>query len=545
MRLKTVKIYTLIAAMLLPVVGFAQTIPVGTAVLEDAYRRGQLAGEQDSLVSMCIRPVFPDSAFPAGKMFQFKVLPITFLMQYTTHHPFSLNDGAMIPSRGLATLTSAGVFAKIGPLSIQFRPEHVYAQNRAFDGFPAEHSSAVWSEYWEMNANIDLPEQFGDGPHSRFNLGQSSVRLNFGPASLGISNENLWWGPGTRNSLLMSNTAPGFKHLTLNSTRPIRTPIGSFEFQLVAGRIDSSGYNLPVPDTTNPGYKGYYKDRRHADWVYFNGVVATWQPRWVKGLFLGATRSFQVYREDMGTSINSYLPVILPLSKENEGNNEAEDARSNQLASVFMRWFWQPARAEIYVEFGRDDHAWNFRDFFLEPEHSSAWLAGFRKLIPLKGLENQYIQVALELTHMENSRVGMMYRSSGPWYLHSQVKQGYTHQGQMLGAGIGPGSNLQTLDVAWVKGYKVLGLRFERFVHNNDFHYIAIHDIRAHWVDMIITLNGQMDYLNFLFFTQVNFVKSYNYEHLYQPSEIIDSWWNPGKNVFNFQVKVGVSYRFE
>ncbi len=538
------KILVFVCAAVLSIPAFSQTLPVGTPVLEEAFRRGQLMGQYDSLLSLCIRPIFPDTAFPKGKTFQFKLLPVTLLTQYTTDHPYSINDGAMIPASGFQSIASAGVFAKIGPLTIQLRPEYVYAANKTFETFPAEHPVNVWSAWYEFNANIDLPEKFGDKAYSKLFWGQSSVRLNAGPVSLGISNENLWWGPGYHNSLLMTNSAPGFKHITLNTTKPVKTPIGSFEFQLVAGRLDSSGFYQAVPDTANPGYKSYYNHPKPNDWTYFNGLVITWQPKWVKGLFLGAARSFQVYHKAQGTRLSNYLPVISLLAKKNAGNDVVEEAQTNQLASLFMRWFWQKERAEIYFEFGRDDHAWNFRDFFLEPEHSSAWIAGFKKMIPFNHKPDQFIQVGLELTHMENSRVGMLYRSSGPWYLHSNVKVGYTQQGQLLGAGIGPGSNLQTLDISWVKGLSVIGFRLERYVHNNDFHYLAIHDIRAHWVDFMATLNGQYAYKNFLFFTQLSFINSYNYEHLYVPSEIIDSWWNPGVNVFNFQAQVGVTYRF-
>jgi len=345
---KDLKILFLIAAWSIPLFGFGQTLPVGTAVLEEAYRRGQLTGQNDSTVSFCIRPLFPDTAFPKGKPFLYKILPVSLLTQYTTHHPYSMNDGAMIPARGFETMASVGVFAKIGPLSIQLRPEYVYAENKPFDGFPVAHPVNVWSAWYEFNANIDMPERFGDMPWSKFNWGQSSIRLNLGPASIGLSNENLWWGPGFRNSLLMTNSAPGFKHLTLNTTKPVKTPIGSFEVQLVAGRLDPSGFSLLVPDTTNPGYLDYYKTPKPNDWVYFNGLALTWQPRWVKGLFIGATRAFQVYHKDQGTKFSDYLPVISPLTKKDAGNVASEDAKTNQLASVFMRWLWQKESKSDY-----------------------------------------------------------------------------------------------------------------------------------------------------------------------------------------------------
>jgi hypothetical protein len=60
-------------------------------------------------------------------------------MEYSSHHPYSRNNGSMIPNRGYQQLVSFGFHAELGPLSIQFKPESVYAENRDFEGFPDSH----------------------------------------------------------------------------------------------------------------------------------------------------------------------------------------------------------------------------------------------------------------------------------------------------------------------------------------------------------------------------------------------------------------------
>src|SRR5665647_3427144 len=104
-----------------PEKSIAQSIPVGTVVLEDAYRRAQLLGEIDSSISFTSRPLFPvasmkiDNPFDpfstlgkerwtkTGGIFQFlkdrgtvQLLPFTLQHQYNSDHPYSLNDGMMI-----------------------------------------------------------------------------------------------------------------------------------------------------------------------------------------------------------------------------------------------------------------------------------------------------------------------------------------------------------------------------------------------------------------------------------------------------------------
>ncbi|HQS06798.1 MAG TPA: capsule assembly Wzi family protein, partial [Daejeonella sp.] len=112
------------------------------------------------------------------------------------------------PAKGNQTSISFGASFKYGPLSIQLKPEYVYAENAEFEGFPSEQYDVVWAKYYNNYFNVsDITERYGEDPYSKLFWGQSSVRLTFDPISIGISNENLWWGPGRRSSLLMSNNA--------------------------------------------------------------------------------------------------------------------------------------------------------------------------------------------------------------------------------------------------------------------------------------------------------------------------------------------------
>jgi hypothetical protein len=550
----------LVWVMNIPLCSMGQSLPVGTPVLEDAYRRAQLLEQIDSTISFTSRPLFPEASLKLengfdpykklensggiakfkflGKLGEVKLLPVIWKQQFNTHHPYSLNDGEMIPARGYQTLVSAGVFAKLGPLSVQLQPEYVYAENRDFDGFPAEQTDRIWAGYHNFHDRIDLPEKFGDEAYSRLFWGQSSISLSFGPVALGLSNENMWWGPGIRNSLLMSNTSGGFVHYTLNTIRPLKTPIGSFEGQIIAGRLDGSGY---FPADTNRTYNGgkYYKPKRK-DWRYLNGMVISYTPKWVPGLFIGITRSFMIYHDDMGN-----FPVISPTNKKNpNGGNEIPQG-GDQLMSTFIRWVLPKEHAEIYFEYGREDHSYNFRDFILEPNYDRAYIFGFRKLIPLTAHPDQYIQFHLEVTQLEQNRTNTQ-RENVYFYADPDINNGhgYTNRGQLIGSGIGPGSDMQSISFSWVKALKMIGLQFERYVHNNDFHYNDIKDIRANWVDIGAELICEWDYKNLIFSVSTEIVKSMNYEHFYNPDPNDTNFWAPGKDIYNFQAKLGVMYRF-
>jgi hypothetical protein len=525
----------------------AQSLPVGSIVLEDYYRTKQLLGELDSTISFAVRPLFPSASLKLHNVFdpdsslqssnssrmrngiyqspskqvKFQLLPLSWQQQYNSFTSYGWNDGAVIPAKGYQSMVSGGVFSKVGPLTIQLQPQYIYAQN-------LDHSALDLYQ-----GAPDLPVKFGDGAYSSFNWGQSSIRLNFGPVSVGISNENLWWGPGKRNSLLMSNTAQGFKHLTLNTTKPLATPVGFFEIQIVAGKLESSDNSI------------LDKDPEYNDWRYLSSFVVSYQPKWVPGLFLGLTRAFQAYERDIKT-IGDYLPFFTPYQKKSrvKSGGFEESFPRDQLTSVFGRWMFNKAHAEVYFEYGANDNAYNFRDFVGSPDHSRAYIFGFSKLTAF-GRNGEYIRVNAEITQMSQS-IDRLVRNSGSWYEHGEIKQGYTHKGEVLGSGVGPGGNLQSFDFSWLKRMHTIGFRFERYVHDDDLYYRRVNDYNGFsrkWVDLSYALYSNWSYKNLLINATFQGINSLNYQWG-TINTAPDTYYIPENDIFHIQASLGVSYRF-
>lgn len=544
----------------------AQTIPVGRVAVEDYYRRSQLIGKSDSTVSFMVRPFSPKSidnglyADPDGQLNSkshqqlYKtqdnkgsiiLLPLTMQNQFNTHHPYGWNDGAMIPAKGLQTLISGGIYAKYGMLSVQLRPEFVTAANNYFETFNKNHYDVIFARYYDIYNNIDLPVRFGTKSYTKLYWGQSSIRLNYKSLSFGVSTENLWWGPGIRNSLLMSNTAPGFPHLTLNTTKPIQTGIGSFEGQLIAGRLEGSGFAPLYPDDIKYFNINLYQPKPDS-WRYLSGIVLSWQPKWVPGLFLGYSQSSQLYGKDLN-GVKDYFPFFAAVKSVN-----APDVPINQndtRYSMFARWVWPEERAEVYFEFGRNNYSGDIRQTLLQPDASRAYIFGLRKLIVTDKTKNEGVLISAEATQMQETSVDNILNGLG-WYVNKNIRQGYTYKGEVLGAGIGPGANLQSLDVSWVRGLKRIGLQLERYAHNNDFYYYAYidtQDWRRHWVDLSLALSGEWDYKNFIFNGKLQGIQSLNYQWYLDPTlnrNPGDPYYVSGINKLNLQIQAGLTYRF-
>ncbi|MDB4921108.1 capsule assembly Wzi family protein [Mucilaginibacter sp.] len=542
----------------------AQSLPVGTPVLDDYYRRQQLLGKVDSNISFTVRPLFsgpslkthdaydPDSTLKSDHWIStgpvsfarglgtFQILPVSWQQQFNSDHPYGWNDGAMIPAKGYQTMLSGGFFVKFGPLSIQLRPEFVYAANPSFNGFATGHSDQDLIKYYGYHDYIDWPERYGNGSYSKAFWGQSSIRLTFGPASIGISNENIWWGPGIRNSLILSNNAPGFKHITLNTVRPINTYIGSFEGQIIAGHLDASGFN-PLETTTLSNGKSLLISKRK-DWRYFTGFNLNYHPKWVEGLTLGLTRTFDAYHNDVKT-FSEYVPFFFPYQKQNTA--DGDPIPRDQYTSLYARWLFTKAQAEVYFEYGLNDNSYNSRDFIGSPDHSRAYIFGVRKMLPINGHADQHILFGAEVTQLSQTPDRIV-REAGGWYVHGGVKDGHTNEGQVLGAGTGSGGNLQSMEVSWVTGLKKLGVRFERYEHNVDFQEKYFPDINGNsrkWVDFAFALQGEWNYKNLIFNATLEEVKSFNYEWVlkdYNPGD----YYIPHNDVYNLHAVLGVTFRF-
>lgn len=460
-------------------------------------------------------------------------LPFSATGQYNTHHPYGLNDGAMIPSRGIEGLISGGIVLSSGNFSLQFKPEFVYAQNTAFETFPEEHNDVYWARYYQLLNKSDIPERFGENAYRKFFPGQSSIRYHTGSLSVGISTENLWWGPGRYNALVMSNNAPGFVHITFNTIKPVVTAIGSFEGQLIAGSLSSSG--IAVPDS-NRYYNGtrLYQPKNE-ETRYLTGLTLSWQPKWVKGLFVGFTKVSYLYHSDI-----SGIADVFPLEGIIRSGSE-KNGKKASLGSLFARYVMPEDHAELYFEYGRNDKSPSLLNLVTDNGYPRAYVAGFRKLFPSRK-RNSYIEFASEFTQMELPNAELIQQGAS-FYTHPYVRQGFTNDGQVLGAGIGPGSNSQLLDISWVKGFTKVGLRFERIAHNNDFYYNAFvitQDFTRHWIDLSTSLHANWQFNRFLFSSQMGLIRSLNYQWYIFPDL---GYFKNGYDVLNFHANVSFSYR--
>jgi len=189
-------------------------------------------------------------------------------------------------------------------------------------------------------------------------------------------------------------------------------------------------------------------------------------------------------------------------------------------------------------------YSWMMRWNMLQSDpYRRAYVAGFRKIFNTKKTD-EHIQLAIELTQMQAPTAELI-RDPDSWYTHRYVRQGYTNLGKPLGAGIGPGSNSQTLELAWVKGLKKIGIQFERVRYNSDFYYYAFEytqDFRRHWIDISTTFKADWNFKNLLLSAQVGIIRSYNYQWLIIQVDP-NNFFPPGNEFLNITPRLNLTYR--
>jgi hypothetical protein len=479
--------------------------------LEDEYRRAQLLADNDSIRhSFAISPFAKRySSIPIRNKKDTVILSsyAGFTLQNNSGIPYGYNSESLFPAIGAQQRMTLGVHLESKNFSIKIQPEFINATNTLREDLlppPSNSLNNYWGKFFAMLGNkIDMPSRFGTAPISKSYFGQSAIRYKNEYFSVGVSSENLWWGPARFNALVMSNNAPGFVYGTINTMKPIQTPIGSFEAQIIVGGVKNS--NITPPEFDRIAQIGcpqcYEKPLDKTRNI--NGYIVSFTPKGLKNIYLG-------------------------MSSVSYGYTDTNIIRA-RLGSLFFRYAMPKDHAEIYAEYGRSDKMISPFDL-LKDSVPYGYTIGFRKLLPSKK-NNSYFSLSFELTHLGLSKAHQIFDVNniwgGPnpksfsWYTNANIRHGYTNDGRVMGAGIGPGSNSQTLNIAWHQNKNMLGFQVQRVMRNTDFYYyyyfngnIGDGNTSAFWTDISTSIFAQWQFNNLLVAGSIDMLSSINYKWL-------------------------------
>ena len=356
-------------------------------------------------------------------------------LAYAGHLPDARNDGPMWTGRGLNGFVRAGATFDWGYLHATAAPELGWSQNRIFDFFPARNSarSPFASPWYDPPYSADLPSRFGAAPVLQVLPGQTAAWLTVRGLDVGASASAQAWGPGVRGHLLLGSDAPGIPRIFARTTHPVATRAGSFSGTVFMGVL-----------TESPYFDGNASNNLR--------TITAWTMGWSPGT--------------SGTTVLglSHLGMRAGSPWRSKANGSAPHGPTDQMNGFYARVRSPGDGFRAWVEIGRAGALPTARRFFTVPYQGIAYLVGVERAVKTNA---GTLLLTGEAANLEQPTD---VRGTAPqdFYTSSDIAQGWTQRGRVLGDPIGPGGQSQWAAADWVARRWSAGVFFERVRWNED-----------------------------------------------------------------------------
>jgi hypothetical protein len=362
------------------------------------------------------------------------IQPITVRGSFLGGLADSHDNGPVWTGRGFNGFARTGVSADIGVLHFLAAPQAWYAENREYQTFPSGNTarSTFASPWYNPPFSIDLPSRFGTTALRQIEPGESSAWAALGPIDVGASTSTQQWGPGERGNLILGPDAPGIPRAFVRTSRPVRTPVGNFSMTAFTGTLTSSRYF--TLDSAN-------------QLRTMNAINVAWSPSDSSSFTAGVAYASMQRGARFGATPSQ------PLRGPSDGMGE-----------VYMQFRDPATGVRAWAEIGRAGGLPNLRRFFTVPYQGIAYIVGADRAV-VRG--RNVLLVSLEAADLEQP-TDVRGTTSQDFYTSSDIPQGWTQRGQVLGYATGPGSQAQWLSTDWITPKWSIGLFGERVRWNED-----------------------------------------------------------------------------
>jgi hypothetical protein len=224
--------------------------------------------------------------------------------------------------------------------------------------------------------------------------------------ALTVGREPMWWGPGFRGSLLLTDHAVAFDMVRVETNRPVRLKwVGPVSAHLMVTRLESDRLAIPRP--------------------YLAGLRLVFRP-WSQ-LELGFSRTAMFGGEGRPVTWELVWDVVRA-----RGENDASNP-GNQIAgfdaTVRIPWPRQPIA--LYVDMAGEDEANGW------PSHPALVMGVYLPRILGSG------RWTLRAEAADNALADV----PGVWYQHALYQSGYTYRGVVIGHPMGTDARMQSVEL--------------------------------------------------------------------------------------------------
>lgn len=418
---------------------------------------------------------------------------IYFKLSNNSKYARGYNDGAVWKGKGLTAEFHLGFSGKTGKLSYYFNPVIFYSHNNQY--FIPNLQPSTNRYAYPYSTRIDWVQRYGDSSFTEFHLGQSEIRLDIGKFVSAIGTQNYSLGPSIYNPILLSRQGGGFPHFRLGfkpNFLTSRKNIAKVEANLIYGLLNESEYFDTDSDNDNR---------------FFNGLFVALTPSFLPELTLGfnkvlykQTRFFE--SEDIFSTFFIVDDGVV------DGDTLSPNDAFDQMASLTLEWNFREIGFRAYAEFAKNDFTSGgagLRPTAVEPEHSRGYTIGFEKKLTTQ--KEKEVTITYEHTNLSIGHTA--WRPTPPFFAHGVNRQGYTQDGQIIGAGIGPGGNSDHLGIR-VINEKLSGFfLLQRIERDRDYFVNQVRNPNLHDIEYSLTAAGQIQYDQYDLFGEITL--SHNY----------------------------------
>jgi hypothetical protein len=232
-------------------------------------------------------------------------------------------------------------------------------------------------------------------------------------------------------------------------------------------------------------------------------------PSFLKGLTVGINRTMLSKWNDF--DYQGFFMLLWPFM---DSANTGSDNRDQRLTFSFS-YLLPSIGLDFYLEWGRNDFPSNknlvVRDIFDTEAYAFGVVKNLLFSTSLQG------RILIEITRLDSHRT-----TAQTFYAHHVITQGYTNQGQWLGAGLGTGGNSQYLGFALFYKKGSSELFFQRQAINDDYARYTPGKERNTFISVGINSYYNL-FSNFSLFSTVILSRIFNPTHQYNDNS---NYWN-------------------
>lgn len=341
---------------------------------------------------------------------------------YNTAAPYGQNDGALWQGKGYNTSLTAGVRLEAYGFEVTVKPQAAFSQNLGFEIMPGVYGSE-YSYFWA--GNIDLVQRYGDSSFWTFDWGDTELRWSWNTLTIGFGFQSPWLGPAWLNPMLGSNNSGTYPKFDIGLRRTkVTLPwlgwyIGDIEGRIWCGKLSESDY---------------FDNDSSNDYRQLTGFSIAYSPAFLPEL------TFSINKISIARWDEKSIKYLNPFYDTN--------AVEDQKCSFAVDLLFPAVGFEFYGELGLDDY--NSRGF-ANPFHTAIYTIGAKKEISFFQKFSYFKkfnirpEIIFEWNNFEMSQDFQLQWHYMGYYSHGLIKQGYTQNGQIIGAGSGYFGNSQYL----------------------------------------------------------------------------------------------------